>query len=129
MAIRLFGVMLANDKLVQYSLRSIFGIGLVRSAKVVNQAKIEPTKRTKDLTDSEVARLRKVIEDLGVPLENDLRRQIQSNISRLQSIGAYRGLRHSRKLPVRGQRTRTNARTKRGKRVTVGSGKRSIELK
>lgn len=115
---RIAGVDIPRDKTVNVSLTYIYGIGHTTSAKVLEQVGIEPTTRVRDLTDAEVTRLREVIErDLIV--EGDLRREVQMNIKRLMDIGCYRGLRHRRGMPVRGQRTRTNARTRRGPKRTV----------
>lgn len=115
---RIAGVDIPRDKTVDVSLTYIYGIGRTTSAKVLEQVGIDPTTRVRDLTDAEVTRLREVIErDLVV--EGDLRREVQMNIKRLMDIGCYRGLRHRRGMPVRGQRTRTNARTRRGPKRTV----------
>lgn len=115
---RIAGVDIPRDKTVDVSLTYIYGIGDTTSAKILEQVGIDPTTRVRDLTDAEVTRLREVIErDLLV--EGDLRREIQMNIKRLMDIGCYRGLRHRRGMPVRGQRTRTNARTRRGPKRTV----------
>ena len=107
------GVNIPDNKRVEYSLRAIFGIGASQARDVVQKAKIEGNPRVKDLTDAEVARMREII-DREKKIEGDLRREINMSIRRLIDIGSYRGLRHRRKLPVRGQRTRTNARQKRG---------------
>jgi small subunit ribosomal protein S13 len=115
---RIAGVDIPRDKTVNVSLTYIYGIGDTTSAKVLEQVGINPTTRVRDLTDAEVTRLREIIErDLIV--EGDLRREVQMNIKRLMDIGCYRGLRHRRSMPVRGQRTRTNARTRRGPKRTV----------
>lgn len=115
---RIAGVDIPRDKTVNVSLTYIYGIGHTTSAQVLEQVGIDPTTRVRDLTDAEVTRLREVIErDLVV--EGDLRREVQMNIKRLMDIGCYRGLRHRRGMPVRGQRTRTNARTRRGPKRTV----------
>lgn len=115
---RIAGVDIPRDKTVDVSLTYIYGIGRTTSVAVLEQVGIEPSTRVRDLTDAEVTRLREVIErDLIV--EGDLRREVQMNIKRLMDIGCYRGLRHRRGMPVRGQRTRTNARTRRGPKRTV----------
>lgn len=115
---RIAGVDIPRDKTVNVSLTYIYGIGNTTSAKVLEQVGINPGTRVRDLTDAEVTRLREVIErDLIV--EGDLRREVQMNIKRLMDIGCYRGLRHRRGMPVRGQQTRTNARTRRGPKRTV----------
>ncbi|CAN5712705.1 30S ribosomal protein S13 [soil metagenome] len=121
---RISGVDIPRDKTVDVSLTYIYGIGLTTSKKVLAEVGINPATRVRDLTDAEVTRLREVIErDLVV--EGDLRREVQMNIKRLMDIGCYRGLRHRRGMPVRGQRTRTNARTRRGPKRTV-SRRRSV---
>jgi small subunit ribosomal protein S13 len=121
---RIAGVDLPRDKRVEIALTYIYGIGLRSSQDILNQSEVNPDTRVKDLAEDEVARLREVI-DRNYQVEGDLRREIQMNIKRLQEIQCYRGLRHRRNLPVRGQRTRTNARTKRGARRTVPGRKRA----
>jgi small subunit ribosomal protein S13 len=121
---RVAGVDLPNEKRVEIGLTYIFGVGRTRSNEVLAKTGISPDTRCKNLTETEVARLREVIEADYV-VEGDLRRTVAMNIKRLMEIGCYRGLRHRRSLPVRGQRTRTNARTRRGGRRTVAGKKRS----
>ncbi|MCI0476707.1 MAG: 30S ribosomal protein S13 [Anaerolineales bacterium] len=121
---RIAGVDLPRGKRVDIALRYLYGIGPTRAVEVLNQAQVNPAIRVKDLSETEVARIRGVL-DRDYKVEGDLRREIAMNIKRMQEIGAYRGLRHRRNLPVRGQRTRTNARTKRGSRKTVAGRKRS----
>ena len=121
---RIAGVDLPRDKRVEVGLTYIYGIGPTRSRQVLGAASVNFDTRVKDLTESEVARIREFI-DREFKVEGDLRRQVAMDIKRLTEIGAYRGLRHRRNLPVRGQRTRTNARTKRGQRKTVPGRKRS----
>mgnify|MGYP005834596837 CR=1 FL=1 len=121
---RIAGVDLPNNKRVEIGLTYIYGIGLSQSRKVLARTGVNPDTRVKDLTESEVSRLRDVIER-EMKVEGDLRREVAMNIKRLTEIGCYRGLRHRRNLPVRGQRTRTNARTKRGARKTVPGRRRS----
>ncbi|MBM3128062.1 MAG: 30S ribosomal protein S13 [Chloroflexi bacterium] len=121
---RIAGVDLPRAKRVDIALRYLYGIGPTRAVEVLNQAQVNPAIRVKDLSETEVARIRAVL-DRDYKVEGDLRREIAMNIKRMQEIGAYRGLRHRRNLPVRGQRTRTNARTKRGSRKTVAGRKRS----
>lgn len=116
---RIAGVDLPRDKRVEIALTYIFGIGLATSQKILGQTQVSPDTRVRDLTNTEVARLREVLER-EYRVEGDLRRQINMNIRRLQEIGSYRGLRHRRGLPVRGQRTSTNARTRKGPKRTVG---------
>lgn len=121
---RIAGVDLPRNKRVEVSLTYIFGIGLHTSKEILNKTRINPDVRVKDLAEDEVTRLREVI-DRDYVVEGDLRRKIGLNIKRLQEIGCYRGLRHRRNLPSRGQRTRTNARTRRGARRTVAGKKRA----
>ncbi|KPJ51759.1 MAG: 30S ribosomal protein S13 [Dehalococcoidia bacterium DG_18] len=121
---RIAGVDIPKDKRVEIALRYIFGIGPTLSQRILEQAGISPDVRVRDLTDDEVNRMREVI-DKGYRVEGTLRKEINFNIKRFIDIGSYRGIRHRRGLPVRGQRTRTNARTKRGARRTVaGRGRR-----
>jgi small subunit ribosomal protein S13 len=116
---RLSGIDIPREKRVEISLTYIFGIGLPTSQKILAQANINPDTRVRDLTDDQVNRLREII-DRRYKVEGDLRREVALNIKRLQEIGSYRGLRHRRNLPVRGQRTKTNARQRRGPKRTVG---------
>ncbi|MCD6344329.1 MAG: 30S ribosomal protein S13 [Anaerolineae bacterium] len=121
---RIAGVDLPRNKRVEIGLTYIYGIGRTSSNEILAKAGLNPDKRVQELTETEVARVREVIERDYV-VEGDLRREVQMNIKRLIEIGSYRGLRHRRNLPVRGQRTRTNARTKRGPKKTVpGRGRR-----
>lgn len=121
---RIEGVDLPRNKRVEIGLTYIYGIGRSRSNEVLAATGVNPDTRVKDLTEGEVALLREFITS-NYRVEGDLRREVQLNIKRLQEIGTYRGMRHRRSLPVRGQRTRTNARTRRGKRKTVpGRGRR-----
>jgi small subunit ribosomal protein S13 len=121
---RIAGVDLPRDKQVEISLTYIYGIGRTRSREILDAAGVRPDTRVKDLAETEVARLREVI-DRNYRVEGDLRREVAMNIKRLQEIGCYRGIRHRKNLPVRGQRTRTNARQKRGARRTVAGKRRS----
>ena len=121
---RIAGVDLPKNKRAEIGLTYIYGIGRSQSLKVLAQTGISPDTRIKDLTESEVAKLRDVIER-EYKVEGDLRREVSMNIKRLTEIGCYRGLRHRRNLPVHGQRTRTNARTKRGPKKTVPGRRRS----
>ena len=121
---RIAGVDLPRDKRVEISLTYIYGIGLHTSQEILKNTSINPDVRVKDLSEDEVIRLRETI-DRDYIVEGDLRREVGLNIKRLQEIGCYRGLRHRRNLPVHGQRTRTNARTKRGMRRTVAGRKRA----
>ena len=122
---RIAGVDIPREKRVDVSLRYIFGIGPSTARQVLEQARVEPGIRVRDLTEPQVAKIREII-DRGYTVEGDLRREIALNIKRLQEIGSYRGLRHRRNLPVRGQRTRTNARTRRGQRKTVAGRKKAV---
>lgn len=121
---RIAGVDLPREKRVETALTYIYGIGLDTSQSVLRTAQVSPDTRVRDLAEDEVSRLREVIEK-NLVVEGDLRREVQMNIKRLQEIQCYRGLRHRRNLPARGQRTRTNARTKRGARKTVPGRKRT----
>ncbi|HEY5489524.1 MAG TPA: 30S ribosomal protein S13 [Candidatus Limnocylindrales bacterium] len=116
---RISGIDIPREKRVEISLTYIYGIGLPTSQKIVAQANINPDTRVRDLTEDQVNRLREII-DRRYKVEGDLRREVALNIKRLQEIGSYRGLRHRRNLPVRGQRTKTNARQRRGPKRTVG---------
>lgn len=121
---RIAGVDLPRDKPILYALPHIFGIGRKNAAEIVAKAGVDPAKRVKDLSESEVAHLREII-DRDYEVEGDLRREVNSNIRRLIEIGAYRGLRHRRGLPTRGQRTRSNARQRKGPRKTVAGKKKA----
>ncbi len=116
---RLSGVDLPREKRVEVALTYIFGIGLTSSQTLLAQTGINPDTRVRELTDDEVSRLREII-DRDYRVEGDLRREVAMNIKRLIDIGSYRGLRHRRGMPVRGQRTRTNARTRRGPKRAIG---------
>jgi small subunit ribosomal protein S13 len=124
---RIAGVDIPRDKRVDISLRYLFGIGPTLARKICTQTQVRPETKVRDLTEDEVARLREVIER-EYKVEGDLRREVNLNIKRLIEIGCYRGLRHRRNLPVRGQRTRTNARTRKGPRKTV-AGRRKVAAK
>ena len=121
---RIAGVDLPRDKRVEIGLTYIYGIGRSRSKQIVQGTGLNPDTRIKDLTESEVVRIREFI-DRAFEVEGDLRREVTMNIRRLTEIGSYRGQRHRRNLPARGQRTRTNARTKRGARKTVPGRRRA----
>lgn len=121
---RIEGVDLPRDKRVEIGLRYIYGIGPTRSKEIIEATGVDPDVRVKDLTDSDISKMRDYISS-SYTVEGDLRRQVQMNIKRLIEIGTYRGLRHRRGLPVRGQRTKTNARTRKGPKKTVaGRGRR-----
>jgi small subunit ribosomal protein S13 len=121
---RIAGIDIPNDKRVEIGLTYIYGIGRSRSQEILGKTNVDPDTRCRDLTEAEVARLRDVI-DRDYMVEGDLRRDVAMNIKRLSDIGTYRGLRHRRNLPVRGQRTKTNARTRRGRRKVVAGKKRA----
>ena len=120
---RISGVDLPREKRVEIGLTYIYGIGRVTSNRILAQAEVNPDTRVRDLTDEEVARIRDII-DSTVTVEGDLRREIALNIKRLQEIGCYRGIRHRKGLPVRGQKTKNNARTRKGPRRTVANKKK-----
>ena len=122
---RIAGVDIPNDKRVVISLTYIYGIGRTSSKQILTKAEIDGDRRVKDLTESELTTLRRIV-DADYKVEGDLRNQVNLNIKRLMEIGSYRGLRHRRRLPVRGQRTKTNARTMKGPKKTVaGRGRRT----
>lgn len=122
---RIAGINIPDNKKILYSLPYVYGIGLTASKKITKAADIDANKLAKDLTAQEVGRLREIVEK-SYKIEGDLRREIAANIKRLRELNAYRGLRHMRGLPVRGQRTKTNSRTRRGNvRRTAGSGRKS----
>ncbi len=122
MAIRIAGINLPNEKRIIIALTYVYGIGNNRAQEVLNQVKIDPNTKVNKLKEEDVNKLREVLEK-NYLLEGDLRREISSHIKRLKEIDSYRGSRHTKKLPVHGQRTKTNARTKRGSKQTMGSGK------
>jgi len=123
--VRLVGVDLPPNKMIAVGLTYIYGIGDTLSHKIVEKTGINPSKKIKDLNDTEVVALRDALKDYLI--EGDLRKEISMDVKRLIDIGTYRGTRHRKGLPARGQRTKTNARTKRGKRKTVGGGKKKEE--
>jgi small subunit ribosomal protein S13 len=116
---RISGVTVPSEKQIQISLTYVYGIGPKTSREILEAAKVEPTVRTKNLTDAEISRIQDLINE-KYTVEGELQRIVTGNIKRLKDINAYRGLRHKANLPSRGQRTKTNARTRRGKKVTVG---------
>jgi small subunit ribosomal protein S13 len=121
---RIAGIDIPREKRVEVALTYVYGIGLSSSQKILRQTSINPDTRVRDLTEEQVNRLREVI-DRTYKVEGDLRREVALNIKRLIEIGSYRGLRHRRNLPVRGQRTKTNARQRRGPKRTVGARKKT----
>jgi small subunit ribosomal protein S13 len=120
--VRIAGIDLPEEKRIDIGLTAIYGVGRVNVVNVLKEAKVEAARRVKDLTNEEVSRLQKAVEKL--PVEGVLRKKVSQDIERLKSIKCYRGIRHIQNLPVRGQRTRSNARTKRGKRKTIGAIKK-----
>jgi small subunit ribosomal protein S13 len=122
---RIMGVDLPNDKPTHVSLRYIYGIGPTTALRLCEQARVDPQRRAKELTDDDISRIATLL-DREYTVEGPLKRQVQQNIARLKDIQSYRGLRHRRSLPVRGQRTRTNARTRKGPRKTV-AGKKGVK--
>jgi len=125
---RISGVTIPSEKQVQIALTYIYGIGPKFASNILAAAKVEPTTRVKDLTEAEEQRLRDII-DTGYTVEGDLQRQVTNNIKRLKDVASYRGLRHKAGLPVRGQRTRTNAKTRKGKGVAVGGTQKKAATK
>jgi len=125
---RISGVDIPEEKRVDIALTHLYGVGRKNVVKLLQKATVDPAKRARDLTEEEVSKIQKIL-DTAFKVEGDLRREIQENIKRLKQINSYRGRRHTLNLPVRGQRTRTNARTKRGKRVTIGALKKDDLLK
>jgi len=126
--VRIFGVSLPDDKRVEYSLTLIYGIGWQRAKEILKATSIDPNKKTGNLSEEELRKITDFIEK-NYKVEGELREEIMENIKRLKEIGCYRGIRHIRGLPVRGQRTRSNARTKRGKRKTVGALRKEVWAK
>ncbi|GIX06202.1 MAG: 30S ribosomal protein S13 [Candidatus Poribacteria bacterium] len=134
---RIAGVELPRNKRIDIALTTIYGIGRWTAQRIVEYAQVDPGRRTEELTDEEVNRIREAVENLpavlpkkehsffNTKIEGDLRREVEMNIKRLMDIGCYRGLRHRRGLPVRGQRTSTNARTRKGKAKTIGVGRKA----
>jgi len=126
---RLFGVDLPNNKRSEIGLTHIYGVGRVLASRVLNQLNIDLGKKIKDLTDKELAQITSQIQTNQIRVEGDLRRDVQLNIKRKMDIGCHSGVRHRRGLPVRGQRTHTNARTRKGPRKTAGSGRKIAPMK
>ncbi|MGI6374055.1 MAG: 30S ribosomal protein S13 [Patescibacteria group bacterium] len=129
MAVRIAGINIPNDKRVEIALTYVHGIGQSRANKILTEAGVDRNTRVKDIPEEQVNKIRELIEKGGKAIEGDLRREVQGNIKRLKEISSHRGTRHAKRLPVRGQRTKTNSRTVRGnKRVTMGSGKSKAGL-
>ncbi len=123
---RIAGVDLPRDKRVEIGLTYIYGIGRTTAKEILDKANVNPDTRVKDLTEEEAGRIRKIIDQEYI-VEGDLRREVSLNIKRLMEIGCFRGIRHRRSLPVRGQRTKTNARTRKGPKKTVGRKKKATK--
>ena len=121
---RIAGVDLPREKRIEIGMTYIYGIGRVSANKILAEAGVNPDTRVRDITDDEVKKITEAIETLGIMTEGDLRREIALNIKRLQEIGCYRGIRHRKGLPVRGQKTKTNARTRKGPKRTVANKKK-----
>ncbi len=126
---RIAGIDIPRDKQLAYSLRYIHGIGLTTAQKICAQAKVDPTLRVNDLKEKQVIAIRDAITELGVKIEGEKRAEVAMNIKRLKDTGSYRGIRHRKGLPVNGQRTKTNARTRKGRKRTIGLGKRKAGKK
>ncbi len=124
---RIAGINIPDEKKINVSLSYIYGVGRSNAREILKRAEVDGDKRAKTLSEDEQKRIQKIIEEYRI--EGDLRTENQNNIKRLKEIGAYRGTRHSKNLPARGQRTRSNARTKRGKRVTIGAIKKEVATK
>ena len=130
MAARIAGIVLPNEKRVEIALTYIHGVGLATSKKILKLTGIDPDKRTKELSSEEVNKIKEAIDKSGQKIEGELKREKMANIKRLKEIGSYRGSRHAKNLPVRGQRTKTNTRTVRGNtRKTMGSGRKTASQK
>ncbi|MDQ5886110.1 MAG: small subunit ribosomal protein [Patescibacteria group bacterium] len=125
---RISGVTIPAEKQIQISLTYVYGIGPKTSVDILEQAKVDPIIRVKNLTDAEISRIQEVINE-NLTVEGELQRIVSGNIKRLKDINSYRGLRHKMSLPSRGQRTKTNARTRRGKKVTVGGTAKKVAAK
>jgi len=123
---RIAGIDIPRDKKVPFSLRYIYGIGLTQAKAICDKAGVDQDIRVKDLTEEQEVGIRSAIEELGIKVEGELRSEIAMNIKRLKDIGSYRGLRHRKGMPVNGQRTKTNARTRKGRKRTVGLGRKAL---
>ena len=124
---RIAGVDIPRNKKVAYSLRYVYGIGYSQAENICDKAGVKHDTRVQDLKEKEVMDIRKAITELEIKVEGELRSEVAMNVKRLKDIGTYRGLRHRRGLPVNGQRTKTNARTRKGKKKTVGMGKKTVK--
>lgn len=126
---RIAGITLPEKKRLEIALTAVYGIGRPRAMEILNKAQVDPGKKPGDVTSDEESAIRALVENDDFLIEGELRRQTSGHIKRLKDIGSYRGMRHSRKLPARGQRSKTNARTLKGAKKTMGSGKRKVEKK
>ncbi len=126
---RIAGIDIPRDKKVAYSLRYIYGIGLTQAKAICSEAKVDENIRVKDLKEKQVIAIRNAIAKLEIKVEGEARSEMAMNIKRLKDVGSYRGIRHRRGLPVNGQRTKTNARTRKGKKRTIGLGKSTVDKK
>lgn len=126
---RISGVDIPNEKRIETALTYIYGIGPTLAKRILESAKIDLSKRTKDLNDNDIAAIRGKLAEFSIPVEGELKRIVSQNIRRLQETGSYRGSRHKVGLPARGQRTRSNARTRKGKKKTVGGMKKKLAKK
>ena len=124
---RIAGVDIPRNKKVAYSLRYVYGIGYSQAENICDKAGVKHDTRVQDLKEKEVMDIRKAITEMEIKVEGELRSEVAMNVKRLKDIGSYRGLRHRRGLPVNGQRTKTNARTRKGKKKTVGMGKKTVK--
>lgn len=125
---RVAGINLPNDKRIEIALTYLYGIGLTLSQKILTQVKVDPNTRVKDLSEEDLERIRQFV-GKNYKVEGDLKSEVSQNIKRLKEISSYRGSRHTKGLPARGQRTKTNARTKRGRKITIGSGRKVLTKK
>ena len=126
---RIAGVTIPDNKRLEIALTAIYGVGRARAHAILKKAKVDPGKKATEVTEKEETNIRAVVESGEFLIEGDLKRNVSAHIKRLKDIHCYRGLRHMRGLPVRGQRTKTNARTRKGPKKTMGSGKRKVEKK
>lgn len=126
---RIAGITLPDEKRLEIALTAVHGVGRSKALTILKQVGVDASKKAKEVTADEEQKIRSLIEEGEEPIEGELRRQVSTNIKRLKDIGSYRGMRHSRRLPARGQRTKTNARTLKGAKKTMGSGKRKVEKK
>ena len=125
---RIAGIDIPRDKKVPFSLSYVYGIGFSQAQNICEKAGIDQDIRVKDLNEDQEIGIRKAIVDLGIKVEGELRSEVAMNIKRLKDIGSYRGLRHRKSMPVRGQRTKTNARTRKGRKRTVGLGRKALVI-